>query len=216
MGSEIAEVQREFERRRAEAQAEIAALGATCDACDEALIRQWAVEPATADDARTALQQARETEQAEDFDRARAGAQSAREALEGAMRSAVENESAHDLRNQIGDTIMDALEELGFEVSYEEGDRSDPMRIAGQTPDEAGRGDIDIELPLDGKVDFEVTAGQGDTTCVAAIKELERRLEQQGIQWQTTDWGHAENAGPVTQTQVKQQVKRKTKRKTRT
>jgi hypothetical protein len=113
-------------------------------------------------------------------------------ALGSALEAAAECLSARERRDRIGSAVMEALDEMGFDVSFEAGDHQNPMRISGMTPDEHGRGDFDIEIPLDGELDFEVSAQAGDGSCVAAIGTLTERLAAMGIDWTTTDWGHAD------------------------
>jgi hypothetical protein len=191
---EVIQAQQAFERRRAEAEAEISALAAAIGSADAQLVAQWSDEPQALAQAQSALQAAQHAVAAEDFAAAAQQAQAARQALAQALNSAAENRSADEKRRFIGQAIMDALTELGFQVSFEPGSRTEPLRIAGQTADEQGRGDFDIALPLEGEVDFEVNAPAGDTTCVAAVQELQKRLAERGIRWETTDWGHAKGA----------------------
>lgn len=210
------QAQQEYERCRAEAEAEIGALAAAVDHADAALVGEWADDPQALEKARRALQAARQAAAAERFAEAGQQAQTARQTLAQALESAAENKSADEKRQIIGQAIMEVLEELGFDVSFEPGSRTEPMRISGQTPDISGRGDFDIALPLEGEVNFEVNTPVGDATCVAAVQELEKRLAERGITWQTTDWGHAPPevvAGVTRQQKVKQQEKEKVKRK---
>lgn len=188
------QAQQEYERRRAEAEAEIGALAAAIEGVDPKLVSEWANDPQALDRARRALQSAREAMAAERFSEAKQQAQAAHQALAQALRSAAENKSADEKRQIIGQAIMQTLEELGFDVSYEPGTRTEPMRISGQTPDVSGKGDFDIALPLEGEVHFEVNTPPGDRSCVAAVQELEKRLAERGILWKTTHWGHAEGA----------------------
>lgn len=106
----------------------------------------------------------------EDFEVAAADAARARDALASATASAAAAKGQDLRRREVGEAIMDALEDLGFDISYEDGTRDERLPISGQVADATGRGDFDIEIPLDGEVDFEVTAEAGDVSCVNAIR----------------------------------------------
>lgn len=190
-----AEAARKVAREAAEARSRVAALEAALAHVDREMIAAWGPSGAVAA-AEAALAAARGQLAAKRFEAAGQGAGAAADALLAAHEAAAEAQTAHERRHQIGEAVMDALTELGFDVSWEDGTRDQPLRISGQTPDDRGRGDFDIAIALDGDVDFHVETPEGDTTCVAAIQGLEKRLEAQGIAWTTTDWGHAEGAAP--------------------
>jgi len=211
---EVAAAQKEFERRKAEAETQLNVLHATLTGMDEALIREWSDVPDACRQAKQVIDQVRQAVAAERHDEATSSARDERKKLTEALRSAAEAKSSHDKRMATGTAIMEVLQELNFDVSCEPGNKAEPMRIAGQTPDEAGKGDFDIAIPLDGEVNFEVNTPQGDISCISAIGELQKRLEQRGIKWNTTDWGHAEGAVPAGQrrtTTVQEQTKLKHK-----
>jgi hypothetical protein len=211
---EIGEAHREYERRRMEAETRIITLRAALDGMDDGLIREWAEDPDALMKGRTALEGAQSNVTAERFEDAGSLAQRALDALNAALRSAAENRSAHVKREKIGEAVMDALSELGFDVSFKPGSRTEALEIAGQTPDETGRGDFDIAIPLSGEVDFHVNTPEGDTTCIAAIQELQKRLAERGVQWNTTHWGHAEGAVPASSSsRVTEKEQQKVKRK---
>lgn len=192
-----------LERQRAEAEAEIKALAATIESADAALLAAWSDDPEASERARQMLRSAEELLAAERFADAIQQAQAAQQALHQAIDTAARNHSEDGKRQFIAQAVMRALQELGFSVSYAPGSRTEPLRIAGQTPDPTGKGDIDIALPLRGEVHFEVNTPLGDTTCVATVRALQQRLEAYGVRWETTDWGHAEGATEGTRQTVK-------------
>lgn len=200
----VEDATREHERKLAEARSQVAGLRAAIEGTDEALVRAWAADGDAVGKARQALEAANRAVADERFDAAGKLASEAREAVTAALRGAAESKAASERREQIGDAVMDALEGLGFDVSFEPGNRTDPLRISGQSADERGRGDFDIEIPLSGDVGFHVDTP--DASCAAAVGELQKRLADRGIFWQTTDWGHATGAGEG-RTVVKQQQK---------
>ncbi|GIV64043.1 MAG: hypothetical protein KatS3mg045_1382 [Bellilinea sp.] len=200
--------QQEFERQLAETQAEIEALAAAIQSADPGLIGEWADDPQALDNARRALQSAERAMAAEHYPEARQQARAAQQALAQALHSAAENKSADEKRKVIGQAVMSVLEELGFDVSFEPGSRDEPMRISGQTPDVSGKGDFDVALPLEGEVHFEINTPPGDTTCIAAVEELQKRLAERGVHWNTTDWGHAAGADAVSAQQKMQQTEK--------
>ena len=117
---------------------------------------------------------------------------SARQMLTDALQSAAEAKSANESRIHVGNAIMDVLAELHFDVSFDAGNRDEPLHIRGNSADTTGKGDFDISIPLSGEVDFHLEATQGDVSCVGAVNELQKRLAERGVKWNTTDWGHAE------------------------
>lgn len=207
---DVVTAQKDFERRKAEAETQLNVLQAALAGVDEALIREWSDTPDACINAKQVLDRARKAVETERFNDATGPARDERQKLAEALASAAEAKSSHDKRTATGSAIMDVLKELHFDVSYEPGNKNEPMRISGQTTDEAGKGDFDIAIPLDGEVNFEVNTPKGDISCIAAIGNLQKRLESRGIKWQTTDWGHADGAVPSNlrkTTTVKQGVK---------
>lgn len=177
---------------RAGAQVAIDDLEALLGAVDTTLVEEWSGQPQAVAEARSARGRAERALEAEDFDAARSAATAARAALEQASSAAAEAKGQDLRRSEVGDAVMEVLEELGFDVSFDEGTLEAPMRISGQTQSAAGTGDFDVEIPLSGEIDFEVTASAGDTACVGAVEALQRELARRGIDWTVTDWGHAE------------------------
>ncbi|HET7462574.1 MAG TPA: hypothetical protein VFJ82_15075 [Longimicrobium sp.] len=206
VAAQVAEAAREHARRRAEAESRTGVLAAAVESADPGLVAIWAPDPGALDEARAALAAARQALEREAFEEAAEGAEAAAVQLAGAVRAAAEAHSLNERRSHLGDAIMETLEELGFEVSYEAGSRTEPLRISGQTPDATGRGDFDVALPLDGEVDFRVEAAEGDVACVAAVEALRERLAERGFGWSTTDWGHAEGHAPATAVQQQTEV----------
>jgi len=193
--AEVTEAARAYERRQAEAYAQVAALAAAIESANRALLDAWGPERGALDGAQAALDSARARLLERDPDAAAAIAASANRTLADGGRLAAEAKGQDEQRQQLGDAIMDVLQEMGFDVSYEPGSRTEPLRIAGQTPNMQGRGDFDVAIPLSGEIDFRVEAEAGDTACVAVVKELQERMAERGHGWRTTDWGHAEGVG---------------------
>jgi hypothetical protein len=199
LAAAAAKARAEHDRQQAQAQAAVAALDASVNAADAELIGTWADDPGALDNARSALSRAQQLITAEQFDQATGLASGQVDAVDAATLSASEARAAHERRESIGEAVMDVLEEMGFEVSYEPGTKADPLRISGQTPDEVSdSGDFDIEIPLEGEVHFEVTAQEGDGACAHAVKNLQDKLAERGVGWTTTDWGYGQD--PATQT----------------
>lgn len=193
-GNKILEAQRQLVAKRAKAEAEVNALEAVFNSVDTELINEWSDEKDILSVAHKELEVIKKLLASEKPEEAGIRAEKVKKSLDDAMRNAAENKESDERRTRTGYAIMDALRELDFDVSFEKGSASEPMRISGQTVDETGKGDFDIEMPLNGEVDFEVTAQEGDISCVAAIKELQNRLIKKGVSWNTTNWGHAEGA----------------------
>ena len=194
LAREVAEAQRELERRHAESQAHLQGLLAVIEGADAARIRKWSDTSSMYDDALVAADDVRSAMQREEWDKANVLAEQSQDALKQAIESAARNQSQDEVRTEIGEAVMDVLEELGYAVSSVPGSRLEPLRIDAQTPDTSGRGDFDVAIPLNGEVDFHVDTPDGDVSCVAAVKDLQERLKARGVEWKTTDWGHAKDA----------------------
>lgn len=214
VAAQCTEARRRWEAERAAAVATRSELEAALDSADAALVEQWAQDAAAIANARTTLGDVDRLLADEAFGDAGTAAAAARDAVAAAMADAAAAKGQDVRRREIGDAILDVLEELGFDTSFEHGDRDAPLRINGQTSTPDGRGDFDIEIPLDGEIDFEVTAPEGDITCVNAIGNLRSRLAEQGIEWTVTDWGHAEgHVAGATQTKIQEKTQEKTRSK---
>jgi len=211
---ESAKGRQRWDEARAAALAAQGELEALLASVDVELIEAWANDAMALSAGRSALADVQSLISSESFGTATATASAAHDALIAATVSAAAAHGQDLRRREIGDAVMDALEDLGFDISYEDGSREAPLRISGQTATPDGRGDFDIEIPLNGEVDFEVTAPEGDLSCVNAIHSLQECLAERGIGWAVTDWGHAEghadNAGK-TRTRDKTQTRTRSK-----
>ena len=179
---------------------------------DPSKISGWANDTGAHDGATAALAAAQTHLTAERFDEAGKTAAPAAERLAVAAQEATENEAAHAARNEVGKTIMGVLQELNYDVSFEDGTRDTPFKISGLTPNDNGRGDFDLAIPLNGEVEFHVETP--DASCVAAVTALRERLATRGVDWNTTKWGLAEGSVPVqaARTQDKQRQQERERR----
>jgi hypothetical protein len=196
IAGEVAAAQRVREAEKARAGILLDQLETALAAASSSDLAPW-LDPEEIEAApRRLLDQARAALRAGQPAAAAQGAAEGQAAVDAALEVAAARLSAHERRSQVGEAVMDALTELGFEVSYEPGGRTEPLRISALTPDEHGRGDFDLEIPLDGELDFEVRGDAGDSSCVAAVGALRERLAAKGVSWETTDWGHADPSTP--------------------
>jgi hypothetical protein len=214
LAAQVRDDRADFDCRRAEAIAVATRLESALAGADADLVHAWSNTPGAYSDAERALAKAREAIQREDFQTATTAAAGAVMALRAAMEAGVEGRAADERRSAIGQAIMEVLGEMHFDVSFDPGTRDEPMRISGQTADVTGRGDFDLAIPLNGQVDFEVTAEEGDSSCVAAVDQLREKLSERGIDWRTTDWGHTngvavEGNRTITRTTTRTQTKSK-------
>lgn len=219
LAHEIAAAQQEFQRCQAEATTALAELSSALDSADTELIGAWSDDLGASEAARRTLTECQTAVAAERFDQATDAARKGVARLTEATNSAAEAVGAHERRQAIGDAVMDVLGEMGFDVSYEEGSKTEPLRIAGQTSRVDGRGDFDLEIPLSGAIDFEVTAEQGDGSCATAVRGLQERLAERGVTWQTTDWGYGHDPGdvrPRTVTRTEERTQQRTHTQGRT
>lgn len=201
---------RKWDEDRAAALAAQGDVSSVLGSVDADLVSAWASDRDAVESGRIAVSKVDALIVNESFDEAVATANSARDQLQSATATAAAAHGQNLRRQEIGEAVMDVLEDLGFDLSFEEGTRDTPLRINGQTATPDGRGDFDIEIPLDGEIDFEVTAPEGDVSCVNAIRSLQEQLAQRGIDWTVTDWGHAEghvDGASRTKTQSKTQTR---------
>jgi hypothetical protein len=191
LAQRVALARTEFDRNLADAQTEARQLQAVIDATDAALISRWSDDPDAPAVATDGLHEIEALIAAERFREASSRAAELSDRLQAATAGAAESQAANDRRTSIGEAIMDVLEEMDFDVSFEPGTKSAPMRISGQVPDVAGKGDFTMDIPLDGEVDFEVTDPQREGSgCSNAVATLRERLAARGIGFTVTDWGH--------------------------
>lgn len=207
LGREAARAKAEFDARSAACETALGELDAAIQAADPDLIAAWADDPGALDAARSGLAQAREAANRGQFEDAGTRAQALTAAIVAATASAATAREADERRTSIGDAVMDVLEELGFDVSFDPGSRTEPLRISGQTASADGRGDFDIEIPLHGEIDFEVTAAPGDGSCSAAVAGLQERLAARGVEWETTDWGYGHEPAAQQPRAVREEVR---------
>jgi len=215
LAAKVAAARAEYDHRLTSAQTAVDELNATLGAVDAKLIGQWSDDPDAVAAAQAALQRADDHIAAERFEDAASDASGAAAQLRGATNSAAESQAANDRRISIGDAIMDVLEDMGFRVFSADGTKNEPLKITGQVPDESGRGDFKLEIPLTGDVDFEVAAAEGDGSCSGAVKELRERLAERGVGFTVTDWGYGHEPGggqlPVqTETETQTQLETQT------
>lgn len=192
----VARAREEYQRRESQAAAAANELDSAIGASDAELIRDWSNDPQALENALRGQAEAAAGAHREDFETAvRISAQAA-QSIAAATASAAENVAADERRAAIGEAVMDVLEDLAFDVSWDDGNRDRPMKISGHSSDAVGKGDFDIEIPLDGEIDFEVTAEAGDGSCASTVHALQDELAKRGVVWQTTDWGHASGERP--------------------
>jgi hypothetical protein len=184
----------EFDKSQAAAKTAIATLEAAIAGADPTLINDWSDQPNALRDAKQAMSRAGTALNRETFDVATDEATKATKCLNAAANVAAEAHEANDRRNRVGQSILETLEAMHFDVSFEPGTRDGALRIAGETAEADGRGSFDIQIPLSGEVHFEVQANRGDVSCVAAVTQLQERLATQGVGWTVTDWGQAKGA----------------------
>ncbi len=210
LADSVARAKEEFERRQSQAVAAAVQLDSAVEASDAALIRDWSDEPQSRDNARQAQAEAAAAIGREDFEAATRISTQAVQSVMTATASAAENLAANERRTAIGEAVMDVLEDLAFDVSWDDGHRDKPMKISGHSSDMAGKGDFNIEIPLDGEIDFEVSAEEGDGSCAGTVHALQDELAKRGVVWQTTDWGHASGERPKTRVvkEVQKEVRR--------
>lgn len=191
--SDVAQAQAAWERRRDAAVTGVALLDAAlAGVSDPAFIREWADDRDALDRATVTRETVNAHVRAERFEDAVGAAESARNAVTAAIESAARNHSLDQQRTETAEAVVDVLNDLGFQVGDEPGNRTQAYRIVGQMPGLDETGDILIELPLEGEVHFEVRHEAGDASCVASVRALQERLRDRGVEWNVTHWGHAE------------------------
>ncbi|UXA17453.1 hypothetical protein [Mycobacterium sp. SMC-4] len=195
LAAQVGAARSDFDRRLTAAQTAVDELTATLGAVDPKLIKEWSDDRDAVEAAREALTRANGHITAERFEEAVSDASASASNLRTATTTAAESQAANERRISIGEAIMDVLEDMNFKVYFADGTKDTPLQITGQVPDEGGRGDFKMAIPLTGDVDFEVTAPEGDGSCSGAVKELRERLAERGVGFTVTDWGYGHEPG---------------------
>lgn len=121
---------------------------------------------------------------------------------------AIKNKELWETRIAIAESIIDALKESKYDepCSYleNENDELSDLGIVAATPN--GVGDMTLMIKLTGEVSFEVAnIDKGrEQLCINSVRDMQARLFENGISFDVTDWGNAEN-----QNQVRLDVKHK-------
>jgi hypothetical protein len=120
--------------------------------------------------------------------------------LEELRKEAAENREAANRNEQIADAIMQALCDRNYNTpifgELEEGNQLGGIQIRADVPHRDGKGNLRIDLHLDGRTVFEVeNIDEGEeSVCKDVINGVGAALAGSGLALDMTDWGRAHRA----------------------
>lgn len=129
--------------------------------------------------------------------------------LRSAVEKTVENKRLAKQREEIADSIMQALCDCDYDTpnyyQIEEGNELSDFCVVAAAP--GGVGDMKLRIALDGNVSFEVAnIPEGhEKLCIESVRKMQEKLAEDDICFDVTDWGRAENQNKV-HLDVKQNV----------
>ena len=140
---------------------------------------------------------ARDNLQAGDFNAARSAIEQAESHRAAAITEAERNRQDSERTQQIADAIMQALCDRKYDAPkfglLKEGDLLSGIQIRADVPNRDGRGNIRVDIHLDGRTEFEVeNVVEGEERlCREVLGGLTAALAQDGLELEITDWGRA-------------------------
>jgi len=117
--------------------------------------------------------------------------------LEELSKEAIDNREAAHRNEQIADAIMQALCDRNYNTpifgTLEEGNQLGGIQIRADVPHRDGKGNLRIDLHLDGRTVFEVEniADGEESVCKDVITGVGAALARAGLALNMTDWGRA-------------------------
>ena len=124
--------------------------------------------------------------------------------------AALKNKELAETREAIAQSIMQALYDSNYDSPYygleDENDELSVLDIVAAAP--GGVGDMTLKIDLSGNVSFEVAniPDGREQLCHNAILDMQKRLAEDEVSFDMTDWGRAENQNKI-RLEVKQQEK---------
>jgi hypothetical protein len=126
-------------------------------------------------------------------------------------RSAEAARGAAQRLRSVAEAVMQALYDRHYNMplfgAIREGDPMSGIRIRADVPGVDGRGNIKIDLHVDGRADFEVEnvpTGEEDL-CRSVIGGLTEAVATEGLELEVTDWGRAAGVEPNEEHRLKKQ-----------
>lgn len=134
---------------------------------------------------------------AEDFAGAESAVANGMEKIRSIVETTLKNKEAAENRLEIARCIMQALDDANYDEPQayldDENDELSELHIVASAPGNVA--DMEMQVSLEGKVSFEVKNipdGQ-EQLCKGAVKNLQEKLENDGVIFDVTDWGRAEH-----------------------
>ena len=112
-----------------------------------------------------------------------------------------ENKKLSEQRNEIADSIMQALYDSDYDTPMfylkDEGDELSDLCVVAAAP--GGIGNMNLRIGLQGGVKFEVAnIPEGrEQLCIDSVLNMQKKLAENEINFDVTDWGRAENQNKV-------------------
>jgi len=120
-----------------------------------------------------------------------------------AIAEAERNRQDSERTQQIADAVMQALCDRHYDTPkfgfMKEGDPLSGIQVRADVPNRDGRGNIRVDIHLDGRTEFEVeNVVEGEEQlCRDVLGGLTEVLAQEGLELDITDWGRAKNKEPT-------------------
>lgn len=184
--------------RRAAAEAALAGIREVYDSLDRDFTQRWTKARLDAVEVEIARLEAALAN--EDFDVIPPAAPGIIERIDGIRGEADEAYARSKRRERIVNGITQALYDMGYEVGAYLEDENDPTGnaiVSANHPSgkrvamDVGLDSDDVHLDLD---DDPTTGSHVGADCVADVHDLIERLQDQGINFEMTDWGYADPA----------------------
>ena len=126
-------------------------------------------------------------------------------------RGADAGRAAAERLRSVADAVMQALCDRHYNTplfgAIQEGDPMSGIRIRADVPSGDGRGNIRIDLHVDGRADFEVEnvpTGE-EEVCRSVIGGLTEAVAAEGLELEVTDWGRAAGVEPKEDQRLRKQ-----------
>lgn len=211
----VSSLQTAFETAQIAAQNSLTAAKQEIDSLDRAELARWTGEDDAVSRAYSRHDAAAKMIDSEQFAEAENEIAASLAELRRIAEKAEKNKIASEQRSALTDVIMNALYEQGYDAptyyyTQQKQDGSDiefsDLTIFAKAPGE--RGDMRMNIDLDGKVKLEVEgiAEGEETVCHRLIQDLQQGVAGE-IDFQMTDWGRAANVDTNAKVAVRQQEK---------
>lgn len=172
-------------------------------------VRRWVKSRDVVEESQRLMGTAKRFLDAGDLNAAQAAIGQAESHRAAAVTEAEQNRRDAERTQQIADAIMQALSDRKYDAPkfgfLKEGDPLSGIQVRADVPNRDGRGNIRVDIHLDGRTEFDVENIDEDDEqpCRDVLGGLTEALAQEGLQLDITDWSRAKEA----QSSVGQELK---------